>query len=158
MGPSGGRGRRHFARASSWQGDAFEQLRSELSVLTDDKGREFFDLPAAPRPGGETPLPPRFLPEYDNTLLAHADRSRIVADAFRAKVFLPGLRVAATFLVDGFVRGIWKVERVKKPATLAVTPFTPLLKKERDSLAAEAEFLTRFVEPDAATFAVRFGK
>ena len=146
----------------TWSGvaarDAFEQLRPELRALTDDNGRELFDLPEAPRPDGETPVPPRFLPEYDNTLLAHADRSRIVADAFRAKVFLPGLRVAATFLVDGFVRGTWKLERAKKTVTLAMTPFTPLAKRERDPVAAEAELLARFLEPDAATFAVQFGK
>jgi hypothetical protein len=127
-------------------------------VRKDEKGRELFDLPDAPLPDGDTAAPPRFLPDYDNVLLAHLDRSRVVADAFRAQVFLPGLRVAATFLVDGFVRGSWKITQAKKAAVLALMPFAPLTKKERDAVAAEAEQLAHFLEPNATTFEVHFAK
>jgi hypothetical protein len=133
-----------------------DELKPDLVRYRDERGRELFDLPDMPLPAADTPAPARLLPEYDNLLLAHQNRTRVVADAHRPRVFLPGLRVAATFLVDGFVGGTWTVERVKQAATLVVTPFEPLSKADRDALADEAERLVRFVEADAQTFAVRF--
>ncbi len=135
-----------------------EELRPELAVLTDEKGREWFDLPEAPRPAGDTLSPPRFLPEFDNLLLAYADRSRVVPDENRARVFLPGLRVAATFLVDGFVAGTWKIERKKKAATTVIEPFAVLAKRERQALAEEAERLARFAASEAEAWEVKFAK
>jgi hypothetical protein len=94
----------------TWSGhkglkDVVAAMRSELTVVRDDRGRELVDLPDAPRPDPDTPAPHRFLPEFDNVLLSHADRTRILANAHRPAVFLPALRVRATFLVDGFVSG-----------------------------------------------------
>jgi hypothetical protein len=71
-------------------------------------------------------------------------------------VFLAGLRVAATILVDGFVAGAWKIEKVKGTATLTITPFEPLAPAVRAALAEEAERLVRFVEADAKVCEVRF--
>jgi hypothetical protein len=109
-------------------------------------------------PDIDTPAPVRFLPEYDNLLLSHQDRTRAIASAHRSKVYLPGLRVSATFLLDGFVGGTWAIERAKQAATLVMTPFEPLAQQDRDALAEEAEALVRFVEADADTFAVRFAE
>ncbi|HVG64277.1 MAG TPA: winged helix DNA-binding domain-containing protein, partial [Hyalangium sp.] len=80
----------------------FEELRPKLQTFQDERGRELFDLPKAPRPPEDTPAPVRFLPEYDNLILSHDDRTRFVAKEHRAAVFLPNLRVISTFLVDGF--------------------------------------------------------
>jgi hypothetical protein len=135
---------------------AMETLRPKLVVLRDEKKRELFDLPKAPRPGADTAAPVRFLPEFDNLILAHADRTRFVAEAHRKRVYLPGLRVAPTFLVDGFVAGTWGTTRKKKDALLTVTPFAPLTKKVKTELAAEAERLLAFLEPDASSADVRF--
>ncbi|MCL2449817.1 MAG: winged helix DNA-binding domain-containing protein, partial [Polyangiaceae bacterium] len=115
-----------------------------------------FDLPDAPRPPEDSPAPPRFLPEFDNLLLSHANRRRVLADEHRARVFLPGLRVAPTFLVDGFVAGTWKVTRAKAKATLVLEPFASLAKAVRAAIADEAMRLVAFVEEDASTFDVRF--
>jgi hypothetical protein len=135
-----------------------EALRPELVVLRTEKGRELFDLPGAPRPPGDTPAPPRFLPEFDDLVLGHADRTRLIPDEHRPRIFLAGLRVRATVLVDGVVRGAWKVERKKREATVVIEPFAPIARKDRDALAAEGERLVRFVEEDAASGAVRFEK
>ncbi len=132
----------------------FERLRPELRVVTDEEGHELFDLPGALRPDATTPAPPRFLPEFDNVLLAHHDRSRIIAEEHRAKVFLPGLRVEPTFLIDGFVAGTWDNVRLKKAVTMIIKPFDPIPPKARDALLAEAERLTRFLEPDVETWTV----
>lgn len=152
-----------LADMQAWSGHkglktALDALRPELAVLADEGRRELFDVPDAPRPPEDTDAPPRFLPEFDNLLLSHANRRRVLADAHRARVFLPGLRVAATFLVDGWVAGTWKVERVKTKATLVVEPFAPLTRTVRAQLAEEGTRLVRFVEEDAAAFDVVFAK
>jgi hypothetical protein len=100
----------------------------------------------------------RFLPEYDNLVLAHKDRSRVIADEHRPKVFLIGGRVRATFLVDGFVAGIWKVEAAKAGATLVLEPFGRLARDARAALKAEGERLLAFLEEDAAGGTVRIAK
>jgi hypothetical protein len=146
--------------AQVWSGlrglrDMFEKLRPKLVTFRDERKRELFDLPDAPRPKEDTPAPVRFLPEYDNALLAHDDRTRIVADEHRRGVFLTNLQVVGTFLVDGFVAGTWKTQRKKKSATLTLKPFVPVLKKSAAALEAEGEALLRFLEPDASTSEVR---
>ncbi len=147
------------ADAQTWSGipalgETFEALRDELVVIRAGK-RELFDNPRAPRPDPESPAPPVFLPEFDNLVLAYADRKRFVADEHRKAIYLPGLRVAPTFLVDGVVAGTWQVVRAKKKATLEIKPFDKLERDARDVLADEADKLVRFVEPDATSFEVR---
>ena len=113
-------------------------------------------LPDLSLPAEDTPAPIRFLPEFDNLLLSHSNRTRVIADEHRSKVYLPGLRVAATFLVDGFVRGAWKIEKSKNAATLVIEPFDKLTKRDRAELIEEGEGLIRFVEPNARSFDLRF--
>ena len=109
-------------------------------------------------PDADTPAPVRFLPEFDNLLLSHTDRTRVVADEHRPKVYLPALRVAATILVDGFVGGVWKIEKKKSAATLIIEPFAPLTKQNRAALSDEGERLIRFVESNAKSYDVRFAE
>ena len=146
--------------AQTWSGlarlrDAFERLRPKLVTFRDERGRELFDLPKAPRPDAETEAPVRFLPEFDNILLGHDDRTRVVADANRKHVYLPGLRVAATLLVDGVVGGTWTLESKKGIATVVVQPFTKLSKATRDAVTQEGDALAKFLEPEARETAVR---
>jgi hypothetical protein len=135
---------------------AFEALAPKLSAFQDERGRPIFDLPRAPRPDADSAVPVRFLPEYDNLLLAHSDRRRFVPDAHKAKVFLPGLRITSAFLVDGFVAGAWWVERKRATATLMLEGFEPIAKAAKAALEKEGVKLARFVEPDADDFEVRW--
>lgn len=135
--------------------DAFEGLRGELQAFRDERGRELFDLPDAPRPDEDVPAPPRFLPEFDNLVLSHADRTRVVAGEHRGKLVTKNLQVRATFLLDGEVAGTWKVERKKKAAALALEPFGKLARRDLAALEEEGERLLRFSEPDAEDYAVR---
>lgn len=134
---------------------AFEELRPELVTFRDERKRELFDLPDAPRPAEDMLAPVRFLPEFDNLVLAHDDRTRVIADEHRPKVTLKNLQVRATFLVDGLVAGTWKVERKKKVATLILEPFGKLAKKTLAELEREGDALLRFAEEDAPETAVR---
>ena len=56
-----------------------EQLRPSLVTFRDEQDAELFDLPAASRPGGEAPAPVRLVAEFDNLVLSHADRSRVIS-------------------------------------------------------------------------------
>ena len=91
--------------------DVVERLRPRLRTFRDERGRELFDLPDAPRPDADTPAPPRFLPEYDNALLSHADRSRLYID--RARLSAVSGPVQGTVLSDGFVCGVCHVEHAR---------------------------------------------
>jgi len=146
--------------AETWSGlvklrETFEALRPKLRVFHDERGRELFDLPKAPRPPAAKPAPIRFLPDYDNLLLSHADRTRVIPAVHRPKLATANLRVMATFLVDGFVAGTWRIERARSAAALVVEPFEALSRSARAELAEEGGALLRFAEADARTFEVR---
>lgn len=142
------------ADAQTWSGlsstgEALERLRPNLRTFTDDKGRELFDLPDAPRPGEDCRAPARFLPEFDSLVLAHADRRRVIADEHRPMLTTKNLRVRAVFLWDGFARGIWETEYKRKVATLRMRPFEALPRTAVKELGTEGEAMLRFMEPDA---------
>ena len=120
-----------------------ERLRPQLVTFRDERGRELFDLPEAPRPDPDTPAPVRFLPEYDNVLLSHDDRSRFVSESDRA-LLGPVWSVGwGAVLHDGRVRGIWRAE----PGGLVVR-HVPLAKRGLAAVAAEGRRLARFLELD----------
>jgi Winged helix DNA-binding domain len=126
----------------AWSGlvrlkDQIQELKPELRSLRDENGNELLDLPDAPLPPADAPAPVRFVPDYDNLVLSHVDRTRVISEEHRKKVFLSAARVRATLLVDGFVGGTWKVEKTRKTARLVIEPFESLLKKERDALIEE---------------------
>ena len=102
-----------------------EMVRPKLLTFRDEQGRELFDLPDAPRPPADTPAPVRFLPDFDNLLFAHADRSRVIAENVRTSLFVDNSTCAA-FLVDGFVRGRWKLERRGGGRVLLIESLEPL--------------------------------
>lgn len=149
----------------TWSGltrlrEVTDRLRPRLLTFRDEHGNELFDLPDAPRPDPDTPAPPRFLPEFDNLILSHTDRTRIIANDYRKRLASKNGMVPATMLVDGFVRGTWKKERTRGNTTLVIEPFEPLAKKNRDALGEEGERLVRFgMKPDSTeTFEVRFAE
>lgn len=147
------------ADLQTWSGlgkERMEALRPELKTYRDEKGKELFDRPDLHIEDPDHPAPERFLPEYDNLLLSHANRTRVIADEHRSKVYIPVLRVRSTILVDGFVAGTWKVEKSKGTATLIVEPFAKLSRSSRTALSEEGEMLVRFVGYDAKLHEVRF--
>ncbi|NGO12185.1 winged helix DNA-binding domain-containing protein [Streptomyces sp. HC44] len=135
--------------------EAFERLRPQLVTFRDENGVELFDLPDAPRPDAGTPAPPRLLPEFDNLLLSHADRSRVVPASYKGRAW-QGNFAHCTLLVDGFLRGVWRLEESRERAVLTVEPFDPLTKSERDSVVEEAERMLSVLSA-APSYDIRFG-
>lgn len=129
----------------------------DLEVFTDDNGKPLYDVPDAPRPDPDTAVPVRFLPEFDNLLLAHAKRERIIADEHRPAVFTKNLRVKATYTVDGLVAGLWTMTTKRGVATLTLTPFGRLPKRDQAALEREGTALLGFLEPDAKAVEVVTG-
>jgi hypothetical protein len=151
------------ADAQTWSGvprlaEAFETLRPKLVTFRDARNRELFDLPGAPRPPADSEAPVRFLPEYDNLLLAFQDRTRVVPDEHRPRLITRNLQIPAVFLIDGMVAGLWRTERAKNRATLLVEAFGRLSKATRDALEAEGDSLLRFVEEGSEPAGVRYVK
>lgn len=145
----------------AWSGltrlrEVAERLRPRLRSFRDEWGRELLDLPDAPRPDPDTPAPVRFLPEFDNVLLSHADRSRVISDEHRKRVSTRNGMVPGSLLVDGFFRGTWKITRQRRTATMVVDPYDRLSEKDVAAVTDEATELLAFAAPDAETRDVRF--
>lgn len=137
--------------AQNWSGltklkAVAERLRPRLLSFRNEKGVELFDLPGAPRPGDEITAPPRFLPEYDNVLLGHADRSRI-ADSTIGPIVRTGDGNRSWLLVDGMLRGAWKFDRERGRVTLIVEVRRRLPAEDRRAAEAEGESLLSFAFP-----------
>jgi len=149
------------ADARAWSGlgglrEVFERLRPRLVTFLDEHGRELFDVPGAPLPDPGTPAPPRFLPAFDNALLSHNDRTRIISEAHR-KV-LARDRLMRGVLLDGFACATWKTGQVRGKSTLEIRPFGPLATQDRDAIAEEGGRLLRFLAAPhgADEFEIRF--
>lgn len=135
--------------------DVVERLRPDLRTFRDEQGRELVDVPDAPLPDPATPAPTRFLPEYDNALLSHADRTRIVP-AGRKVPLPPGSGgVMGTMLIDGYLCGTWRIIRDRPGVTLTVEPDRALTASERESVETEGDALLRFSAPDTSDRLVR---
>jgi hypothetical protein len=137
----------------AWSGltrlrEVTDQLGKRVRRFRDEDGRELLDLPRAPRPDPETPAPPRFLPEYDNLLFSHADRSRVITGK-RAVPLPPGNGAAqGTLLVDGLFAGTWRATRPKGQAELQVTTFAKLSKSDASAVTREGLDLLTFIAPE----------
>jgi Winged helix DNA-binding domain len=145
------------ADAQAWSGlsglrPALERLRPRLRTFRDERGRELFDVPKAPLPDPDVPAAPRFLPEYDNAFLAHADRARIVSESHRKRMFVVGW---GQLLVDGFIAARWRADPNREGA-LVVQPYRRLSGLERSEIADEAVRLLAFLDGVEAGDDVRF--
>ncbi|MFC3764816.1 DNA glycosylase AlkZ-like family protein [Tenggerimyces flavus] len=133
----------------AWSGltklrEVVDRLAPKLRTFANEKGGVLYDVPDAPLPDPDTPAPPRFLPEYDNLLLSHDDRTRVIDDG-RAVPLPPGNGAKrGTLLVDGFFRGMWNLDGT----TLWVSPFAPLATADADAVSEEAYRLVAFLGGD----------
>jgi hypothetical protein len=142
----------------AWSGltklrEVVERLRPRLRTFRDERGKELFDLPDAPRPGPDTAAPPRFMPEYDNIFLAYANRSRVGDPKYGAMSSAETGPVQA-LLIDGFVAGTWRIVRERGTATLLVEHFEPLSNRDGMAIAEEGKRLLQFAAADVPNVAM----
>lgn len=145
------------ADVRTWSGvtglrEVVERLRPGLRTCRDHRGRELLDVPDGPLPDPDTPAPPRFLPEYDNVALSHADRSRLF-DGNGAGAPYPTGKWIGSLIVDGFYRANWEVTVEDGVATLALDRLTSLPSDApgtEDEIAEEGARMLAFIAPDAA--------
>lgn len=116
--------------AQAWSGltrltEVFTRLRPQLRTYSAPDGRELFDLASLSLPSEDVPAPVRFVAEFDNLLLSHADRTRVIANDHRREIITINGIVRGTVLIDGFVAAWWKATVTRTDATLRVTPLAP---------------------------------
>jgi hypothetical protein len=156
--------RRHLAAygpstvkdVQTWSGltrlaEVVADLGTELVRFTGEDGAELLDLPDAPRPSADVDAPPRLLPDFDEVLLAHADRRRIVPSAHRVRIASRNGMPPATVLIDGRVAGTWRQERSGRrggDVGITVETWGPLPRSERPRMEEEALRLLDLVAPD----------
>ena len=102
-----------------------DRLRPSLVTFRDEQGAELFDLPSAPRPGGDVPAPVRLVAEFDNLVLSHADRSRVISAENTRRLYTVNGVIPGSVLIDGFVAGMWRLARSRDTATLTIELFGP---------------------------------
>ncbi len=131
--------------------EVVDRLGPRLRPFRGEEGAELYDLPRVPRPDPDTPAPARYLPEYDNLLLSHADRRRVNPDGRAIPLFPGNGAQLGTFLVDGRHAGHWRIRRDKGStrAELQLEPFGRLGRSDVDELTAEGMDLLRFTAAEA---------
>lgn len=153
-----------LADVGKWLGQPrITVLRTAVTALGDrivryvgDDGRDLVDLAGLPVPDGETEAPARFLSRWDSVLIAYEGRDRILPVAHRAAVIKKNGDFLPTFLVDGFVAGLWSVAVSDGVASLRLAPFGRVPAAVRASLEAEGERLIRYVEAEATSHRVEW--
>jgi hypothetical protein len=137
-------------------GEVVDRLRPRLTMFADEHGVELFDRPDAPRPDPDTPAPARFLYDFDNLLLSHADRSRVITEAYRTLEPDPHGPMPRLILLDGFTAGLWTVDTAKGSAVLSVFPFGKLSTSDKHAVTVEGSALLEFLAPRAGSREVRW--
>jgi hypothetical protein len=134
--------------------EVFDRLRPRIRTFQDEDGRELFDVPEAPLPDPDTPAPVRFLPQYDNVLLAHAERSRFTAGHDYSSIWLGATGFLGNVLVDGALVGLWRfdqprrvVQRGDSPGLLTITTSSRLPRQQASDVEAEAHRFIAFASP-----------
>ena len=140
------------ADLAQWSGQpssVFAAALDQLDLVTfeAEDGRTLFDLRAAPRPDPDVEAPVRLLPRWDNLLLAHDRRQRVLPDAYRQLIIRSGM-MFQTFLVDGLVAGSWEAP-LRGKATLILRPMRSLTARERKDVEEEGTRLLAWLRPDA---------
>jgi hypothetical protein len=148
------------ADLAQWSGQTVSQFAEaiaslDLITLKAEDGRTLMDLPDAPRPEENVPVPVRFLPKWDNILLAHSRRERVLSEHHRKTVIRKNGDVLPTFLVDGVVAGTWEAP-LRGKAVMTLTALEAIAPKDCKKVEQEAEHLLAWLRSDTDRHEVRW--
>ncbi|MCU1398191.1 MAG: hypothetical protein JWN62_1300 [Acidimicrobiales bacterium] len=145
----------------TWSGltrlrEVFERVPGLLR-FAGQHGDELFDVADAPRPDPDTPAPVRLLADFDNLLLSHADRRRVMTDENRRRLFdVKNGIIPGALMVDGSVAGTWSITGTRVSSVVEIRPYDHLLPSEEADAVAEGERLLRLTGfPDPHEVRVR---
>jgi len=152
-----------IADLQHWSGirrlrEVVERNSHRLERHLDANGQERFDTAGRLYPDAETPAPARFLGEFDNVLLSHANRTHVMSEEDRQRVFTVNGIIRQTILVDGFVHGLWKLHQTGNDAFVEILPFRALTPADLRNLENEGETLIAFTAAGKTSLGVRFLK
>ena len=126
--------------------------RLDLRTYQGPDGAELLDRPDIPLPDEDVPAPPRFLPEFDNLLLAHADRRRVIPHDHPVPLWPGNGGTQGTLLIDGIWDATWKITQ----GGLAISHFRDLTAAEKAGISAEGARLLAFAAPHVEHPDIRF--
>jgi hypothetical protein len=138
--------------------EALRTLGDEVVTFHGEDGKTLYDLASSPRPGGDVPVPIRYLPKWDNLLLGYDNRERVLPARYRKMVIAKNGDVAPTILVNGVVTGMWSSKLERGVATLQLEALEEISPEAWTALEDEGERLIRFVEPEAGSYALARNK
>lgn len=125
-----------------WSGLTVADTRAGIDLCGDALIREEIDgveywSPAVP-PVLENTAPPspvaHLLPNYDEYVVAYADRSAIFDEAHADKLHMRGGVLNNIIVIDGIVVGGWRREIKKDSVRVFVEPVTPFSMKDQQAL------------------------
>ena len=120
---------------------ALASIASQVVEVAGPDGQVMYDVPGGPLPAEDTPAPARLLPMWDSTLLAHADRGRILPEPLRRHIIRRNGDTLPVLLVDGLVTGVWRAV----PEGIEATALVPLSGEAWTALDAEAASLRQLL-------------
>jgi Winged helix DNA-binding domain len=126
--------------------------RLELRAYRGPAGEVLLDLADKELPPEDVSAPPRFLPEYDNLLLSHADRRRVIPHSHPVPLWPGNGATQGTLLIDGVWNALWKITA----EALTITPFRRLTAAEESAITEEAAKLLTFACSANPTRPIRF--
>ena len=144
FGPAGAEDIARFAQHKrSTVRAALAAMAATLVTHEGPDGAALVDVPGAPLPAEDTPAPPRLMAMWDSTLLAYADRGRLVPPEYGPLIVRRNGDVLPTLLIDGRVGGVWRPAADPAGAGgIEALAFHPLADDAWAGLAAEAEGLS----------------
>jgi hypothetical protein len=135
------------ADAQTWSGlTRLAEVLDRIDVVQfkSEGGQRLYDIPDAPRPDPDMPAPVRLVAPFDNILLSHADRTRVISDEHRKRLLsgkngvFPG-----TVLVDGFIAGTWELVGKGTSTSMRVQPYLRLRGETLDAMTTEGNHLLK---------------
>jgi hypothetical protein len=144
--------------AASWLGAAIREIQTEWDALLPEltpvtvNGQERWLLAgdiAELREIEDATLPVRLVPAFDPLLLAHREKTDLLPESLRKRIYAAAAWVYPSVLVNGAIAGKWQYERKSKSMTVTIEPFQKITKQAQRAIEREANYLAKITDRTA---------